>query len=333
MNKTLIIAEAGVNHNGDLGKALELIHAASEAQADIVKFQTFKAVNLTNRHAEMAEYQKNNLNCNNQNQQDMLRKLELKFEDHFRLIEECKKKSIRFLSTAFDFESLNFLMSLNMGLWKIPSGEITNLPYLEKIAQRNEQVILSTGMCQLSEVEEAIEVFLKNGTEKKKLSVLHCNTDYPTKMSDVNLRAMNSMGLKLGISVGYSDHTLGIEVPIAAVALGATIIEKHFTLDRNLQGPDHKASLEPHELKKMVDAIRNIELALGNSQKIPSSSEITNKSVARKSIVAAKKIKKNDILTEENITTSRPGTGISPMKWYEVLGSKALKDYEVGDLI
>lgn len=332
-SKTLIIAEAGVNHNGDFNKAVELVHAVAEAGADIVKFQTFKADLLTTKSAATAEYQKNNLKDANLTQREMLKKLELSFEDHHRLIELCKKLNIDFLSTAFDFESLNFLKSLNLGLWKIPSGEITNLPYLEIIAKLNQRVIVSTGMCELSEVRDAINVLLKSGTDKSNLCVLHCNTDYPTKMTDVNLLAMAEMGREFGIDYGYSDHTLGIEVPIAAVALGARVIEKHFTLDRNMEGPDHAASLEPAELKQMVSSIRNIEKALGSKIKKPNSSEITNKSVARKSIVASKKIQKGEVFTIENITTSRPGSGISPMKWYEVIGSVASRDYDSGDLI
>ncbi|MEK6628265.1 MAG: N-acetylneuraminate synthase [Bdellovibrionota bacterium] len=331
--RTLIIAEAGVNHNGNLEKAIKLVHAAADAGADIVKFQTFKAGLLATKSAKTADYQKANLKENSDSQYEMLKKLELSFEDHHVLINECKKLNIGFLSTAFDFESLDFLKSLNLGLWKIPSGEITNLPYLEIIAKLNQKVIVSTGMCSLSEVEEALNVFLKNGTDKNNLTVLHCNTDYPTKMQDVNLLAMCEMGRTLGVNFGYSDHTLGIEVPTAAVALGAVVIEKHFTLDRNMPGPDHAASLEPQELKQMVQAIRNIELALGSSSKKPTASESVNKSVARKSIVAFQNIKQGELLTEKNITTSRPGTGISPMKWYEVLGSKALKDYAAGDLI
>lgn len=332
-NKTLIIAEAGVNHNGSLEKALELVHVAAEAQVDIVKFQTFKASLLATKSAKTADYQKNNLKETNDSQYDMLKKLELSFDDHHTLIAECKKLNIGFLSTAFDFESLNFLKSLNLGLWKIPSGEITNLPYLEIIARLNQKVIVSTGMCNLSEVEQALNVLIKNGTDKKNLTVLHCNTDYPTKMQDVNLLAMCEMGREFGVNYGYSDHTLGIEIPTAAVALGATVIEKHFTLDRNMHGPDHAASLEPNELKSMVSAIRNIELALGHPKKEPSKSESTNKSVARKSIVAAKPIKVGEEFTTDNLTTSRPGTGISPMKWYEIIGTKAAKGYEPGDLI
>jgi N,N'-diacetyllegionaminate synthase len=336
MSKTLIIAEAGVNHNGDLNKAIELVHVAAEAKADIVKFQTFKANLLVTKDAKTADYQKKNLSQSNQStdsQFEMLKKLELSFDDHFRLIEECKKLKIGFLSTAFDFESLEFLKSLNLGLWKIPSGEITNLPYLEIIGKLNQKVIVSTGMCELTEVQAALEVLMKSGTSQNNLSVLHCNTDYPTQMSDVNLLAMKAMGEKFGVAYGYSDHTLGVEIPVAAVALGAAVIEKHFTLDKNLPGPDHVSSLEPKELASMVSSIRNIEKALGSSVKAPSASEAKNKTVARKSIVALTDIAEGDILTVKNITTSRPGTGLSPMKWHEVLGTKAKKKYSAGDLI
>jgi len=336
MSKTLIIAEAGVNHNGSLETALKLVHAAVDAKADIVKFQTFKAKLLATKDAPTADYQKNNLKKSEQStdsQYEMLKKLELSQEDHHVLMAECKKLNIGFLSTAFDFESLDFLISLKLGLWKIPSGEITNLPYLEIIGKLNQPVIVSTGMCNLTEVKEALDVLLKSGTQKEKLTVLHCNTDYPTKMEDVNLLAMQAMGKEFGVAYGYSDHTLGLEVPTAAVALGATVIEKHFTLDRNMAGPDHAASLEPHELKQMVSAIRLVEKALGKPIKAPTASESVNKAVARKSIVASKTIKQGEVLTTMNITTSRPGTGISPMKWYDVLGTKAAKDYNVGDMI
>lgn len=333
MSKTLIIAEAGVNHNGSYERALELVHAAVEAQVDIVKFQTFKSHLLVTKTAETAEYQKSNLKDTAVTQYEMLKKLELSYEDHYKLIEECKKLKIGFLSTAFDFESLDFLKSLNLGLWKIPSGEITNLPYLEIVGRLNHKVIVSTGMCDLSEVQAAVEVLIQSGTEKSNLTVLHCNTDYPTKMNDVNLLAMKKLGNDLGIAYGYSDHTLGIEVPTAAVALGATVIEKHFTLDRRLEGPDHAASLEPHELKQMVQAIRNIEAALGQDTKKPSESELKNKNIARKSIVAATEIKTGEVFTVKNLTTSRPGHGISPMKWHQVVGTRSNKDYKAGDLI
>lgn len=336
MNKTLIIAEAGVNHNGSLEKALQLVRAAVEAKADIVKFQTFKASLLATKSAKTADYQKKNLQKSSEateSQFEMLKKLELSQADHHVLMAECKKLNIGFLSTAFDFESLEFLTSLNLGLWKIPSGEVTNLPYLEMIGRLNLPVIVSTGMCELSEVKAALDVLIKSGTSKEKLTVLHCNTDYPTQMEDVNLLAMQAMGKEFGVKYGYSDHTLGIEVPTAAVALGASVIEKHFTLDRNLGGPDHAASLEPHELKQMVQAIRNVEKALGLSSKQPTQSELVNRAVARKSIVATADIREGDLFTPQNISTSRPGTGLSPMKWHEVLGTKAQKNYGPGDLI
>lgn len=333
-NPVLIIAEAGVNHNGDLSLALEMVHAAVEAKADIVKFQTFQAALLASQSAVMADYQKTNLKATTNNSQyDMLKKLELSFENHYRLIEECKKLKIGFLSTAFDFNSLEFLKSLQLGLWKIPSGEITNLPYLEKIGQLNHKVIVSTGMCDLGDVESAIAVLHKSGTSKDNLSVLHCHTDYPTEMKDVHLRAMVEMGRRLDLPYGYSDHTLGIEVPIAAVAMGAVVIEKHFTLQRKSEGPDHAASLEPNELKAMVTGIRHIEIALGGIEKKPTEKELKNRIVARKSIVALMPIKKGELFTNKNLTTARPGSGISPMKWHELLGRTAELDYQVGDLI
>jgi N,N'-diacetyllegionaminate synthase len=291
---------------------------------------------LVTKDAPTANYQKENLNKSSKNtdsQYEMLKKLELSYDDHHKLIAECKKLKIGFLSTAFDFESLDFLKSLNLGLWKIPSGEITNRPYLEIIGSLNVPVIVSTGMCDLSEVKEALDVLMKSGTKKENLTVLHCNTDYPTNMEDVNLLAMKAMGNEFDIAYGYSDHTLGIEIPTAAVALGATVIEKHFTLDRNMAGPDHAASLEPNELKAMVTAIRNVDQALGSSIKVPTKSESVNRAVARKSIVASKEIQVGEILTVNNITTCRPGTGISPMKWHDILGNPAQKKYIPGDLI
>ncbi len=331
-SKTLIIAEAGVNHNGSLERALQLVDIAAAAGADIVKFQTFKSENLTTKTAKMADYQKKNIG-QEESQFEMLKKLELSFEDHFAVIEHCKTRNIRFLSTAFDLESLEFLRGLKMGLWKIPSGEITNLPYLKIIAQQNDPVILSTGMADILEVEAAVNALCEAGLTKNKLSVLHCNTEYPTPMSDVNLRAMVQMGKDLGVQVGYSDHTMGIEVSIAAVALGASVIEKHFTLNRELPGPDHKASLEPVELKAMVEAIRNIEVALGVSEKKATQSELKNRGIVRKSIVAKTDIQPGDLLTSGNMTCSRPGTGMSPMLWNQVLNSKAQKAYSAGDLI
>ena len=331
MDKTLIIAEAGVNHNGNIDLAKKLVDVAAEAGVDYVKFQTFKAEKLVNKSAKKASYQKENTG-NNDSQYSMLKKLELSEKDHFTLIEYCKIKNIKFLSTAFDFESIEFLKD-KIDFYKIPSGEITNLPYLEKVANLNLDIVMSTGMANLNEVKAAFLVLVNNGINKNRITILHCNTEYPTPMKDVNLKAMLTIQDELGVEIGYSDHTLGIEVPIAAVALGAKVIEKHFTLDRNMQGPDHKASLEPDELKAMVTGIRNIEDALGSSIKKPSESEQKNISIARKSIVSITHIKKGDILNEANISVKRPGNGISPMNWHQVIGSKAVKDFESDELI
>ena len=324
-----IIAEAGVNHNGDFNTACRLVDAAKEAGVDCIKFQTFKSGNLVSRNAQKAEYQKKN--TDDSSQQDMLKKLELSFEQFLGLKEYCDKVGLCFLSTPFDFESIDFLASIDMPFWKIPSGEITNLPYLIALAKTGKPVVMSTGMCDMSEIKAAIDLLKDNGT--KKIKLLHCNTEYPTPFEDVNLLAMQTMRDAFGLEVGYSDHTKGIEVPVAAVALGATIIEKHFTLDRNMEGPDHKASLEPDELKAMVSSIRHIEQALGSGEKTPSPSERKNITVARKSIVAKSSIKAGDILTESNITVKRPGTGISPMRWFDVLGTRAVKDFEEDELI
>lgn len=325
-----VIAEAGVNHNGSLELAKELVDAAKDAGADCVKFQTFVSKNIVSKNAVKAEYQKQQTEPE-ESQQDMLKKLELSFVEFVELNEYCKCKSIEFMSTAFDFDSIDFLDSLEMGTWKIPSGDITNLPYLIKIAKLNKPVILSTGMSTLEDIRSAIKALKENGAEE--LTVLHCTTEYPTPFEDVNLRAMNTIKEKFGVKVGYSDHTKGIEVPIAAVALGATVIEKHFTLDRNMEGPDHKASLEPNELKAMVDSIRHIELALGNGMKQPAESEKKNMAVARKSIIASKDIKTGDIFTEENLTVKRPGDGINPMRWFDVIGKYAPRDFEEDELI
>lgn len=332
MIKTLIIAEAGVNHNGNLETALKLVDVAADAGADIVKFQTFKAKNLVTENAKMADYQKANIGSES-SQLDMLKKLELSFDDHHRLIEKCNQRRIKFLSTAFDFESLDFLKTLNMGLWKIPSGEITNLPYLEIIGKLKQPIIISTGMADFKEVQDAVLVLTQQGLPKDKLTVLHCNTDYPTPMADVNLKAMVELGRKLGIAYGYSDHTMGIEVPVAAVALGAQVIEKHFTLSRSMSGPDHKASLEPSELKDMVRMIRHIEVALGHDLKTPTPSELKNKEIARKSIVAKKPIKAGELFTEENLTTRRPGSGLSPMRWYDFIGKRSKYDFNENEPI
>ena len=332
-NKIIIIAEAGVNHNGDMAKAKALIDKGAEAGVDYVKFQTFKAGNLVTKQAKRAAYQDRNTQ-DNDTQYEMLKKLELSQAVHQELIDYCAQKGIQFLSTGFDVESLEFLAQLGITIAKVPSGEITNLPYLRKVAALFPEVILSTGMATIEEIKDAVKVLTDNGVNKDKITVLHCNTEYPTPMEDVNLRAMLHIQQEVGVAIGYSDHTLGIEVPIAAVALGATIIEKHFTLDKTLPGPDHKASLEPDELKAMVSAIRNIEKAVGGSGlKEVSISEAKNKPIARKSIVAAKKIVKGELFTIENLTVKRPGTGILPMQWDEVIGKTAKKDFEEDDLI
>jgi N,N'-diacetyllegionaminate synthase len=333
MNHTIIIAEAGVNHNGSIDMARLLIDAAAEAGVDYVKFQTFKAENLVTKFAVKAEYQQRNIGDGDNSQYAMLKKLELLPEQHFELIEYCKQNDVKFFSTAFDLDSIDFLASFHLGLWKIPSGEITNYPYLKKIAGYHEPVILSTGMSEIEDIENAITVLLKYGVKRDQITLLHCNTEYPTPMSDVNLKAMQYMQDHFDMRVGYSDHTQGIEVPIAAVSLGATVIEKHFTLDRNMEGPDHKASLVPEELKAMVDAIRNIEKALGDGIKRVSESEQKNQTIARKSIVASRKIIKGEIFTEDNITIKRPGNGLSPMLWEMVLGCKALQAFEEDDFI
>ena len=332
-NKIIIIAEAGVNHNGDMAKARALIDKGAEAGVDYVKFQTFKAGNLVTKQAKRAAYQDRNTQ-DNDTQYEMLKKLELSQAVHQELIDYCTQKGVKFLSTGFDFESLEFLAGLGITIAKVPSGEITNLPYLRKVATLFPEVILSTGMANITEIKDAVKVLTDNGVSKDKITVLHCNTEYPTPMEDVNLKAMLHIQRELGVPVGYSDHTLGIEVPIAAVALGATVIEKHFTLDKSLPGPDHKASLEPDELKAMVSAIRNIEKAIGGSGlKEVSKSEAKNKPIVRKSIVVAKKIVKGESFTVENLTVKRPGTGISPMQWDEVIGKTAKKDFEEDDLI
>lgn len=324
-----IIAEAGVNHNGSFELACKLVDAAKAAGADCIKFQTFKSENLVSRTAKKAEYQKKT--TGDSSQQDMLKKLELSFDKFIQLKSYCEKVGICFLSTPFDFDSIVFLNSIDMPFWKVPSGEITNLPYLLALAKTGKPVVMSTGMCNMEEIRDAIHVLKTNGT--KAIKLLHCNTEYPTPFEDVNLKAMETMRQEFGLEVGYSDHTKGTEVPIAAVALGATIIEKHFTLNRNMEGPDHKASLEPDELAAMVSAIRNLEKSIGTGKKEPSPSEKKNIAVARKSIVAKIRIKAGDIFTEENITVKRPGTGISPMKWFEVLGTKAARDFDEDELI
>jgi N,N'-diacetyllegionaminate synthase len=331
-NKTFIIAEAGVNHNGSIEIAKKMIEVAKECGANAIKFQTFKAEKVISKYALKAEYQKQTTG-EIDSQLEMVKKLELSFDDFIVLKEYCDKLNIMFLSTPFDFESIDFLNDLGLKIFKIPSGEITNLPYLEKIGKLGKKVILSTGMADLGEIEDALDILTSCGTKKEDITILHCNTEYPTPYEDVNLLAMLTIKEAFKVKVGYSDHTLGIEVPIAAVALGASVIEKHFTLDKKMEGPDHKVSLEPHELKAMINAIRNIEKALGNGIKKPSKSEMKNKDIVRKSIVAKREIKKGEIFTEDNITVKRPGNGISPMRWYEVLGKVALKDYKEDELI
>lgn len=330
MKKVLIIAEAGVNHNGSLELAYKLVDEAKKAGADIVKFQTAIPELVISKFAPKAEYQKE-LTGEKESQLDMCKKIHLKFDEYIPLKKYCEQIGIQFLSTPFDLPSIKFLTELGCDIWKIPSGEITNYPYLVEIARKHQPIILSTGMCTEDEIAVAIDILDKNGAGK--IHLLHCTTEYPTPYEDVNLNAMCSMKKRFGLEVGYSDHTKGIEVPIAAVAMGATIIEKHFTLDKNMEGPDHKASLEPDELKQMVDSIRNIEKAFGSGVKEPAESEKKNIVIARKSIVAARNIKKGEIFSKENITTKRPGNGLSPMRWNEVLGMVAIRDFEEDELI
>ncbi|MCX5807608.1 MAG: N-acetylneuraminate synthase [Proteobacteria bacterium] len=330
--KVFIIAEAGVNHNGDIGIAKKMIDTAVKAGTDAVKFQTFVPEDLVSKKTPKAEYQKSTTDAG-ESQLEMLKKLSLKADAHKELIEYCKKKRIQFLSTPFDMDSIDLLEGLGLETFKIPSGEITNLPYLRKIGNLKKKIIMSTGMADMKEIGRAIKILVEAGTSKEDITLLHCNTEYPTPLQDVNLLAMVAMKKRFGMKVGYSDHTLGIEIPVAAVALGAEIIEKHFTLNRNAKGPDHRASLEPEELEAMVTAIRNIEEALGNGVKTPSPSETKNMVIARKSIVASRAIKKGDVITEENITVKRPGTGISPMKWDSILGKRAKRDFEPDEII
>ena len=332
MSRTLVIAEAGVNHNGDLGLALELVEIAAEAGADYVKFQTFNAERITTSAATKAQYQLANTG-ESETQRAMLRKLELTYEMHQSIIEHCSKHDIAFLSTGFDIESVKELLSLGIEILKIPSGEITNLPYLRYIGQLNKQVIMSTGMATLDEVGDAIRALEAAGQERQNLTILHCSTEYPASVETVNLHAMKTISEKFGVRVGYSDHTQGWEVAVAAVSLGASVLEKHFTSDRKLQGPDHQASLEPYELRAMISAIRNVELALGDGSKVPSSIELSNRNVARKSIVARVAISKGDQFTQDNLTVKRPGTGISPMKWDEVLEQRAQRDFTIDEAI
>lgn len=330
--KVIIIAEAGVNHNGSYELAIKMVDEAKRAGADYVKFQTAKPELVISTFAPKAEYQKVTTGTA-ESQLEMCKAIHLPLTDYKPLKEYCDKVGIGFMSTPFDLVSIDVLEPLDMDYYKIPSGEITNLPYLRKIASKHRPVILSTGMCEVEEVEAALQVLEQGGVKRSDIIVLHCNTEYPTPMADVNLRAMDDLRRSLGVEVGYSDHTKGIEVPIAAVALGATVIEKHFTLDKTMEGPDHKASLEPDELKAMVDAIRNIEQALGDGHKHVSPSERKNMDIARKSIVAARDIRKGEVLTEENITTKRPGNGISPMRWDSVIGTTAIRDFGYDELI
>ena len=333
MNKTIIIAEAGVNHNGDIVTAKRLIDVAADAGADYVKFQTFKANKIVTKQAKRADYQNENTK-NLDTQYEMLKKLELNEDSHHLLIKYCNHKGIKFLSTGFDLDSLEFLHKIGIRLAKIPSGEITNYPYLKKVAQLFSEVVLSTGMSDMDDINKALAILLKFGVKKENITILHCNTEYPTPMSDVNLKAMLHIQTELDVKIGYSDHTLGIEVPIAAVALGAIVIEKHFTLDRNLPGPDHRASLEPNELKSMIKSIRNIEKALSGSEiKEPSKSELKNKQIVRKSIVAIRSIAKGETFNDDNIGTKRPGTGISPMKWESIIGQISKYNFEQDELI
>jgi N,N'-diacetyllegionaminate synthase len=328
--KVVVIAEAGVNHNGSIDLAMKLIDVAANAGVDYVKFQTFKSEKLVSKVAPKANYQKVNMNQQAGTQHEMLKKLELSEEDHYTLLDYCGKKGVKFMSTPFDLESADFLNTLQMDFFKISSGDITNLPLLKKIASFKKKVIFSTGMCAMNEISEALQVLLKCGLERNDITVLHCNTEYPTPFIDVNLKAMQTMANELGVAIGYSDHTLGVEVPIAAVALGAVIIEKHFTLDKSMEGPDHKASLEPAELSLMVKSIRNIELALGVADKKPTDSEKKNMAIARKSIHLSRDIEEGAFITENDLEMLRPGDGISPMNMEKVIGKVASKKLQGG---
>ena len=331
-NRTLIIAEAGVNHNGDIKLAKQLIDVAADCGADYVKFQTFSADRIVTKSADKAEYQKQSSDSS-ESQFEMLKRLELSVEMHLKLIEHCKHKSIKFLSTGFDIQSVDLLVGLGLNLVKIPSGEITNLPLLRHIGSLDLPVILSSGMSTMKEIGDALLILEQTGLPRAQITVLHCTTEYPTPMDEVNLRAMNSIRNTLGVAVGYSDHTLGIEVSVAAVALGASVIEKHFTIDRSLPGPDHKASSEPVELVAMVKAIRNIEVALGSDVKEPTMSEIKNAHIARKSILASQKIEKGEILSTVNLVVKRPGNGMSPMLWDRLIGQVATRTYLPDEMI
>lgn len=328
----MIIAEAGVNHNGDILLAKKMIEAAKEAGADYIKFQTFIPQDMVASNAQKADYQKESTAAE-ESQQDMLKKLALTFDEFKELKEYCEDTGIGFLSTPFDFKSIEFLQGLDLDFWKVPSGEITNLPYLKKLAKTGKPMVLSTGMCTLQEVSDALKILYEEGISKENITLLQCNTEYPTPYKDVNLKAMKKMSEAFEVKTGYSDHTKGIEIPLAAVAMGAVVIEKHFTLDRRMEGPDHKASLEPQELKDMITGIRHIEEAMGNGEKKPTESEKKNIAVARKSIVADEIIQKGELFTEGNLTVKRPGDGISPMKWYDVIGKTADRNYEKDEKI
>jgi N,N'-diacetyllegionaminate synthase len=327
-----IIAEAGVNHNGSVEIAKELIDAAAEAGADAVKFQTFRAEKIVSKWAEKADYQKKTTD-KEESQFDMIKRLELSADAHRELIEYCRDRRIEFLSSPFDLESIDLLHSLGLKIFKVPSGEITNLPYLRKIGSLKKRIILSTGMCNLGEIEDALDILISAGTKREEITVLHCNTEYPTPVEDVNLSAMLTIKEALKVDVGYSDHTLGIEIAISAVALGATVIEKHFTLRKDMEGPDHKASLEPVELKEMVKAIRNVEKALGDGIKRPSASERKNITVVRKSIVAKRDIKRGEVFSEDNLAVKRPAVGMSPMEWERIIGERAERDFSEDEVI
>lgn len=330
MEHICIIAEAGVNHNGNYETAIQMVKAAKKAGADYIKFQTFVPEKLVSESARKAEYQKKTTGSE-ESQLDMLKKLTLTKGEFLNIKKSCDKVGIGFISTPFDLDSIDFLKNIDMDFWKIPSGEITNLPYLEKLANTKKKIIMSTGMSDINEIKDAVNLLEKNGAED--IVLLHCNTQYPTPFCDVNLKAMDEIKRKTGKKVGYSDHTNGIEIPIAAAVMGAVVIEKHFTLDRNMEGPDHKASLEPDELSKMISSIRNIEKAMGDGMKRPSGSEMKNRDIVRKSIVASKEIKSGEFFSEDNITAKRPGDGISPMHWHEVLGMEAIKDFKKDEKI
>jgi N,N'-diacetyllegionaminate synthase len=332
MSRVFVIAEAGVNHNGNIEIARKMIDVAAEAGADAVKFQTFRAQNVATRQAGKADYQ-SRFTSESESQLEMLTKLELSEENHIELINHCEEKGIGFISSSFDLDSIALLNRLGLRIFKIPSGEVTNFPYLREIGKLGKPVIMATGMSDVREIEEALKVLTEAGTERDKISLLHCTTEYPTLFPDVNLKAMETMRRTFGLKVGYSDHTTGIEVAVAAVAMGADIIEKHFTLDRGMTGPDHQASVDPVQLSGMVRAIRNIEMSMGSGVKQPTEAELRNRSVARKSIVASKTITAGETFSEDNITTKRPGTGINPMRWMQVIGLKAARDFQEDEFI